>query len=63
MATKKLTYSSAFDELEKILTDIQSDKISIDQLSEKVKRSKELLNFCKENLRKYQSDIEVLKKV
>ena len=61
MANKKLTYSTAFSELEQILSDIQSDKISIDQLAEKVKRSKELLKFCKENLRKYQSDLDELK--
>ncbi|MEE9373358.1 MAG: exodeoxyribonuclease VII small subunit [Saprospiraceae bacterium] len=57
MAIKKMTYDAAFEELEKILEDIQSDNISIDHLASKVKRSKELLSFCKESLRKYQGDI------
>ena len=61
MAVKKMTYSAAYKELEQILEDIQGDKISIDLLAEKVKRSKELLTFCRDSLRKYQSEIEELK--
>jgi len=53
-----MTYTSAYEELESILGEIQSDKINIDQLADKVKRSKELLNFCKESLRNYQKEIE-----
>ena len=61
MAKKALTYNSAYEELEQILEEIQSDQISIDLLAEKVKRSKELLKFCKDSLRKYQEDIDNLK--
>lgn len=56
----KLTYSKAYSELEQILSDMQSDDVPIDQLSVKVKRSKELLEFCKKNLRQSQKEIDDL---
>jgi exodeoxyribonuclease VII small subunit len=56
--SKKLTYSKAYEELEDILNEIQSDAISIDVLVEKVKRSRELLSFCREKLREAKQEIE-----
>ena len=55
---EKLTYSNAFEELEKILKEMQSDNVPIDNITSKVKRSKELLEFCKEHLRLSQQEIE-----
>lgn len=57
----KLTYAKAFAELEKILDGMQSDSIPIDKLSDSVKRSKELIEFCTEHLRKTQKEIDDLK--
>ena len=57
---QKLTYSKAFDELETILTEMQSDSVPIDKLSQKVIRTRELLKFCKEQLRRAQKEIDEL---
>lgn len=55
---KKMTYAGAFEELETILNEMQSNDVAIDDLSKKVKRSKELLEFCKNHLRRSQEEIE-----
>lgn len=48
----KLTYEKAYAELTDILNEIEQDTIQLDMLAEKVKRAKELLEFCKNTLRK-----------
>ena len=53
-----MTYAGAFEELETILNEMQSNDVAIDDLSKKVKRSKELLEFCKNHLRRSQEEIE-----
>lgn len=57
---KKMTYSAAIAELEKIVKDMQSDSCSIDNLSALTSRSLELLKFCKSKL---QTTDEELKKI
>lgn len=51
MAKKKLTYTSALEELQNIINEIQEETVSLDDLSEKVKRASELIQFCKNKLR------------
>ncbi len=58
--SKKLTYSSALEELENIIQEIENEEISIDDLSIKVKRASILLKFCKETLRSTESDINAI---
>ena len=57
---KKMTYSSAINELEKIVREMQSDSCSIDNLSALTTRSLKLLKFCKSKL---QTTDEELKKI
>lgn len=52
------TYESAMKELQKIVTEIQDGEVSIDDLSTKVKRAAELINYCKEKLRSTEEDIQ-----
>jgi exodeoxyribonuclease VII small subunit len=59
MAKKTITYEVAISELEKIVEKIENADISVDELSEKVKRASELIKVCKEILRK--TDVEVQK--
>lgn len=47
---KKYTYTDAFDELQTIVAEIERGEISIDELSEKVKRAALLTNICKAKL-------------
>lgn len=57
---KKLTYTIAQNELKNILEEIQSGDISIDDLSSKLKRAKELVLFCKVKLRTIEEEIDAL---
>lgn len=49
-AENNLTYSTAIEELQKIVTDMQSENCSIDNLSDYTVRALELLKFCKSKL-------------
>jgi exodeoxyribonuclease VII small subunit len=53
-----MTYESAYNELQAIISDIESGEISVDLLSEKVKRAAELIAFCKEKLTSTESDVQ-----
>jgi exodeoxyribonuclease VII small subunit len=59
------TYSDAFEELQTIVTEIENGEISVDELSDKVKRATELIRICKvklttteENVNKILKDME-----
>lgn len=58
MAKKELTYSAALDELKSILVRIEGQDVDIDKIAEDVKRSAELIKFCKEKLRKTETEVE-----
>jgi len=60
MAKKEISYNEAISEVEKILEEIDSEKLNLDDLSEKVKRATELINLCKEKLTKVDAEIEKL---
>jgi exodeoxyribonuclease VII small subunit len=45
-------YAAAFDELQIIVSEIESGEISVDELSEKVKRATALIRICKLKLRR-----------
>ena len=52
------SYEKAMHELQEIVDQLQEETIGIDDLSEKVKRASELIQFCKEKLRSTDSDIK-----
>jgi exodeoxyribonuclease VII small subunit len=54
---KKLNYTEAMKELEKIVSEIEEGEITVDELSEKVKRASELIKICKEKLTDTQNDV------
>lgn len=56
---KKTTesYESALQELKTIVSDIENDSVSVDELTKKVKRASELIKFCKTILTK--TEVEV----
>jgi exodeoxyribonuclease VII small subunit len=55
---KKLTYSQAIGELEKIINEIEAESVDVDVLSEKVKRATYLIKFCKSNLRTTEEEVK-----
>lgn len=48
--SKRYTYKDAFEELQTIVSEIEHGEISIDELSEKVKRATLLIGVCKAKL-------------
>ena len=57
-----LNYSDAYQELMEIVQEIENGDISVDVLSEKVKRASILLRFCKEKLKKTEVDVDQILK-
>ena len=60
MSKKKQTYESAIKELQQIVNEMQEEMVSIDEITEKVKRAKELMDFCKNKLREVGEDVSGL---
>ena len=55
---KKMNYTQAKNELEQIVTTIESGKLDIDALTSSVKRASELISFCKQKLTKTDKDLQ-----
>ena len=54
----KTTYQKAFDELQEIVSKLQSEEIGLDDLSNSVKRASTLIKTCKEKLRNVELEID-----
>lgn len=50
-------YTEAFTELQEIVTEIEQGEISVDELSEKVKRASRLIAICKNKLATTEEDV------
>ncbi len=59
---KNLSYSEAFEELQQIVQDMEEGEISIDELSEKVKRAATLIGICKKKLHHTEEDVKKILK-
>jgi exodeoxyribonuclease VII small subunit len=55
-------YSEAFEELQRIVAEIESGEISVDELSEKVKRATALIRTCKLKLTTTEEDVNKILK-
>jgi exodeoxyribonuclease VII small subunit len=53
----KITYTEAFAELQEIVSEIEQGEITVDELSEKVKRAAFLINICKTRLTTTEEDV------
>ncbi|MFO7874745.1 MAG: exodeoxyribonuclease VII small subunit [Bacteroidales bacterium] len=57
-------YTEAFEELQAIVAEIEDGEISVDELSDKVKRATELIRICKKKLHSTDEDVrEILKEL
>ncbi|MEO6814649.1 MAG: exodeoxyribonuclease VII small subunit [Ginsengibacter sp.] len=50
-------YTDAFEELQTIVSEIEQGEISVDELSEKVKRAAQLIKICKLKLSTTEEDV------
>ena len=53
-----MTYAQAIEELETIVLEIENAEISVDDLSEKVKRASELITLCRNTLHNTETEVE-----
>lgn len=53
----KISYTEAYEELQHIVSELEQGEISVDLLSEKVKRASELIAICKRKL--YATELDV----
>lgn len=58
----KENYVEAFEELKTIVSEIEQGEISVDQLSEKVKRATQLIKICKAKLTATEEDVNKILK-
>lgn len=52
-----LEYTQAFEELQQIVSDIEQGEITVDELSDKVKRAAELIRICRNRLTTTEEDV------
>jgi exodeoxyribonuclease VII small subunit len=52
-----MKYTEAFEELQRIVAEIETGQISVDELSQKVKRATELIRVCKLKLTTTEEDV------
>ena len=55
--SKEPNYTEAFEELQEIVLEIEQGEISVDALSEKVKRAAVLIKICKAKLSSTEEDV------
>ena len=57
---KNETYSQALERLQKIVSQIDSGELEIDQLAEKIKEANTIIAFCNDKLSKADEEIKKL---
>ena len=57
MSKKNIIYEEAYQELLQIVNNIENEDISIDRLSESVKRASELIQYCQHKLRDTEKEL------
>lgn len=53
-----MRYRDALRELEQIISSLESEEVDVDELAEKVKRARELIDFLKSKLKKVQDEVQ-----
>ena len=54
------TYTQAFERLQKIVSQIESGELEIDQLADMIKEANKLIAFCNDKLTKADQEIKKL---
>ena len=60
MTKNEMKYEEAVTQLEGIVEKMENDELDIDQLTEQLKRAKELVKLCKDKLTKTDDEIKKL---
>jgi len=62
MVKKSVSYSKAIEELNEILEGLQSERVDVDEVSEKVQRAIELIRACREKINKTELEVKKIVK-
>jgi len=60
MAKKKISYREAIAEIETIIREIDTEEIDLDEIQEKIKRFKFLMEECQTKLKATEKEIDKL---
>ena len=59
ISKKTIKYSEAVEELDSILSELESERVDVDDVAVKVKKAIELIKLCRERIEK--TELEVIK--
>ncbi|TNE61205.1 MAG: exodeoxyribonuclease VII small subunit [Bacteroidetes bacterium] len=57
---KEMSYEAAFSELQQLVAELQGEAVSMDTLTEKTARARELIRYCREKLRQTEETVKKL---
>ncbi|MEG1572876.1 MAG: exodeoxyribonuclease VII small subunit [Bacteroidales bacterium] len=57
---KELTYTQAFEELQNLVAQMENAQVSIDDLTQKLKRAGELIEICQSKLSDTEEEVSKL---
>ena len=63
MAKENINYTDAFVELQQIVSEMENADITVDELSEKIKRCTMLIKLCKDKLTKTEAEISKIMEI
>lgn len=55
-----MSYEEAFNELVEISKEIENEEVSVDVLTEKIKRASELIEFCQLKLKNTEEQVQII---
>ncbi len=58
--SEEISYTDAFNELQSIVSEIEEGEISVDILSEKVKKATKLIGICQKKLTTTEEDVNTI---
>jgi exodeoxyribonuclease VII small subunit len=56
--TEEMNYTQAYEELQKIVNEMENSEVTIDLLDSKIKRASDLLKICKDKLFKTEKNVQ-----
>ncbi|WP_164109760.1 MULTISPECIES: exodeoxyribonuclease VII small subunit [Sphingobacterium] len=54
------TYNDAFNELQQIVSEIETGDVNVDELADKIKRASQLIQICKSKLTASEEEVNTL---
>lgn len=58
MSKEEQTYESAIKELQQVVNELRDEMVNVDDLTSKVNRAKELIEYCQQKLRHVGEDLK-----